>query len=161
MTRGVKWRRFIVLFKWNWISLRKCPYDHWLTNNAYLSVITVTNISKNFTYKMAAKINWHKYGTKLRHYHPLYVICLLRKMKMLWSAIPCGNQTSTSYLTALNTYCPYSEIWEFGLNIANNISMQRVLVFTILFIDIALDGLIKFFIMNLLLLCLLLYIGWQ
>ena len=24
---------------------------------------------------MAAKINWHRYGTKLRHYHPMY--CLL------------------------------------------------------------------------------------
>jgi len=26
------------------VSLRKCPYDHWLTNEAYLSAITVTNI---------------------------------------------------------------------------------------------------------------------
>jgi len=25
-----------------------------------------------FTYKMAAKINWHRYGTKLRHCHPMY-----------------------------------------------------------------------------------------
>ena len=30
------------------LSLRKCPYDHWLTNKAYLSAITVTNISKSF-----------------------------------------------------------------------------------------------------------------
>ena len=34
-----------------------------LTNEAYLSAITVTNISQTFTYKMAAKINWHRYGT--------------------------------------------------------------------------------------------------
>jgi len=27
---------------------------------------------KGFTYKMAAKINWHRYGTKLRHRHPMY-----------------------------------------------------------------------------------------
>ena len=25
-----------------------------------------------FTYKMAAKINWHRYGTKLRHCQPVY-----------------------------------------------------------------------------------------
>jgi len=36
--RRVKWRRFLVLFK-------KCPYDHWLANKAYLSSITVTYIS--------------------------------------------------------------------------------------------------------------------
>jgi len=35
------------------------------TNKAYLSAITVTNISKSFTYKMAAKISSHRYGTKL------------------------------------------------------------------------------------------------
>jgi len=51
------------------VSLRKC-----LANNAYLSAITVTNISKSFTYKMAAKTNWHRYGTKLRHCHPMYIV---------------------------------------------------------------------------------------
>jgi len=30
------------------VSLRKCPYDHGLTNKAFLSAITVTNISHNF-----------------------------------------------------------------------------------------------------------------
>jgi len=39
-----------------------------------LSAITVTNICKSFTHKMAAKINWHRYGTKLRHCHPMYDI---------------------------------------------------------------------------------------
>ena len=51
-------------------SLRKCQYDHWLANKAYLSAITVTSIYQRFTYKMAAKINWRRCGTKLRHYHP-------------------------------------------------------------------------------------------
>ena len=41
-------------------NLRKCPYDHWLTNKAYLSATTVTNISKSFTYKMATKTSWHR-----------------------------------------------------------------------------------------------------
>ena len=27
------------------------------------------------TYKMAAKINWHGYGTKLRQCHPVYTFC--------------------------------------------------------------------------------------
>jgi len=32
-----------------------------------------------FTYKMAAKINWHRYGTKLRHCHLMY---MLRKITL-------------------------------------------------------------------------------
>jgi len=71
--RWVKWRRFIALFEQNQISyFKKCPYDHRLTNKARLSAITVTNISRVFTYKMAAKINWHRYGTKLRHRRLMY-----------------------------------------------------------------------------------------
>ena len=35
----------------------------------YLSAIAVTNISRGFTYKMAAEINRYRYGTKLR---PMY-----------------------------------------------------------------------------------------
>jgi len=56
------------------VSLRKCPYDHWLTNKAYLSAITVglTRIFRSFTYKMAVKTGWHRYGTKLRHCHRMY-----------------------------------------------------------------------------------------
>ena len=42
------------------------------TNKAYLSAITVTNISKSFTHKMAAIINWYRYGTKLRYCYPMY-----------------------------------------------------------------------------------------
>jgi len=32
----------------------------------------VTNIYNSFTYKVAAEINWHRRGTKLRHCHPMY-----------------------------------------------------------------------------------------
>jgi len=32
----------------------------------------VTNISKSFTYKMAAKTGWHRYGTILRHCQRVY-----------------------------------------------------------------------------------------
>ena len=41
-----------------------------LPTKQYLSDSRVTNISKSFTYKMAAKTNWYRYGTKLRHCHP-------------------------------------------------------------------------------------------
>jgi len=51
------------LIKSNQLVYKNCPYDHWLTNKAYLSAITATNISQSFTYKMAAKINWHRYVT--------------------------------------------------------------------------------------------------
>jgi len=54
------------------VSLRKCPYDHGFANTAYLSAITVTNVSQSFTNKMAAKINWHRYGAKLCYCHPMY-----------------------------------------------------------------------------------------
>jgi len=36
----------------------------------YLSDVTVTNISKSFSRKMAAKTDWRRYGRKLRHCHP-------------------------------------------------------------------------------------------
>jgi len=47
------------------VSLRECPYDHRLTNKAYISAITLTKISQSFTYQMAAEINRHRYGTEL------------------------------------------------------------------------------------------------
>ena len=55
-------------------DLRQCPYDHYLANKAYLSGITVRNIYDSFNHKMAAKTNWHRYGTKLRHCHSMYTI---------------------------------------------------------------------------------------
>jgi len=54
------------------VCLRKCLHDHRLTNKAYLHAITVTTFLRVFTYKMAAKINWHRYRTKLRHSHPTH-----------------------------------------------------------------------------------------
>jgi len=53
-------------------DLRQCPYDHKLTNKAYLSGVTVRNIYGSFTHKMAAKTSWHRYGTKWRHCHHMY-----------------------------------------------------------------------------------------
>ena len=62
--------------KTEWASLRKCSYNHWLTDKAYLSVfITVTNIYQSFTYKMAAKINWHRWS-KIKSVSPYVFLCL-------------------------------------------------------------------------------------
>ena len=36
-------------------DLTQCPYDHKLTNNAYLSGITVRNIHESLTHKKATK----------------------------------------------------------------------------------------------------------
>jgi len=38
--------------------------------------IRVTNISQSFTYKMAAKINWHRYGTIITSLSP-YVLLVV------------------------------------------------------------------------------------
>jgi len=82
--------------KIEWVSLRKCPYDHWLTKKAYLSAITVTNIYYSFTYKMAAKINWHRYGTKLRHYHHLCIQTRKHRLHIGSTSIALGTTDAVS-----------------------------------------------------------------
>ena len=37
-----------------------------MITDLFIGAITMTDISRSFTYKMAAKIDWHRYGTKLR-----------------------------------------------------------------------------------------------
>ena len=56
------------------VGLWKCPYDHYFTNEAYLSDITVANTSESFTHKTAAKISSHRYESKLHHCHPMYIV---------------------------------------------------------------------------------------
>ena len=58
--------------KTEWVGWRWCPYDHELTNKAYLSDIAVTIISESFTRNMTAKTSWYRYGTKLRHCLPMH-----------------------------------------------------------------------------------------
>jgi len=67
------------------------PYDHWLANNAYLSAISQwQTFIRVFTYKMAAKINWRRYGTKLRHCEPMY------------TAVQCGLDPATQISSTSN-----------------------------------------------------------
>jgi len=41
--------------KIDWVSLRKCPCDRWLTIRAYLSDITATDISRSFSTRCRRK----------------------------------------------------------------------------------------------------------
>jgi len=59
--------------------------------------IRVTNIYQSFTHKMAVKTSWRRYGTKLRHCHPVYTAftyLLTRSVRALQdaeNAICCMN----------------------------------------------------------------------
>ena len=75
------------------VSLRKCLHGHQPTDFVcYTDVnsntrciwvdISVTNISKSFTDKMAAKTGWHRYGMNLCHCHPIY--CLQWLNTVVW-----------------------------------------------------------------------------
>jgi len=62
-----------MLLKQNWISWFKkiCVWS--LTYyNEYLNHSTETDISQSCIYSMAAKANWHRYGTKFRYCHLWY-----------------------------------------------------------------------------------------
>ena len=45
-----------------------------------------------FTYKMAPKINWHRYETKLRYCHPMYDERILRSPGWRSVAISITNE---------------------------------------------------------------------
>ena len=98
------------------VSLRKCPHDHWLTNKAYLSAITVTNITQSFTYKMAEKIDWHRYETKLCHCHP---VMKYSKLRLCWTssgwAGPAGAECRRWPTSRDQLYCqsssPAATLW--------------------------------------------------
>ena len=47
------------------MSIRSLAYQH----SVFKSDITVISIFQSFTYKMVAKIGWHRYETKLPHCH--------------------------------------------------------------------------------------------
>jgi len=83
------------------VSLRKCPHGHRLTNEAHLSAFAVTNICHSFTYNVAAKINWHGYGTKLRHcHHRVYTRDLTSTARAECSQRRCGMSGTCRYFPA-------------------------------------------------------------
>ena len=54
------------------------------THKSETHSITVRNIYESFTHKMAAKASWHRYGTKLRHCHPMYSLHRFRQW-FIWN----------------------------------------------------------------------------
>jgi len=105
------------------VSLRKCPYDHGFTNTAYLSAITVTNVSQSFTNQMAAKINWHRYGAKLCYCHPMYSSRHSSRRFIMKNFIKPSSAMSINKIVKTNTRCidilltmfrPNSQISEYG-----------------------------------------------
>jgi len=76
------------------VSSRRCLYDHRFTIEAYLSVVTVTNISKSFYLQDGGKINWRRYGTKLRLCHSM---CSTKR------STGNGTKTNTSELNSEKT----------------------------------------------------------
>ena len=82
-------------------SLTKCPYDHWLTNKAYLSAITVTNIFLVFTYKMAANI----YTGKDREQNDVTVTLYTHRVTIWIESVPkiiINNAINIFLKTAIN-----------------------------------------------------------
>jgi len=69
---------------------------------AYLSHITVANISESFTHKMAAKTSWRRYGTKLRHCHPMYSVTGAHRSVQAFLHNSCSLPTNTQ------TYRPHA-----------------------------------------------------
>jgi len=43
---------------------------------------------------MAVKTSWHRYGTKLRHCHPVYILVMLEQFRvillLLWTPVSAG-----------------------------------------------------------------------
>jgi len=71
---GVNGRRFVMLFTRNSIRwFMKMSVWSLTSQRSVFSDITVANISESFTHKMAAKTSWHRYESKWRHWHPMYV----------------------------------------------------------------------------------------
>ena len=59
----------LVLPFWNWLTW--VVPEKWPLNGG--GCVCVRACVRVCTYKMAAKTNWHRYGTKLPHCHPMYI----------------------------------------------------------------------------------------
>ena len=110
----------------------------------YLSDSRVTNISNFFSYKMAPKTSWHRYGTKLCYCHPMYslIMIMLLMLIILPVTFPTNAPASRSSLFSVQqTYVPifciyvvlFVLIWASSvLHTENNFSILFVLVSSVL-----------------------------
>ena len=98
-----------------------------LTNKAYLSAMTVTNISGsffNFTYKMAAKISWHRCGTKLRHFHPMLINDeSVRGLQVTWSKHSVNGCRISPWTHLSFVSVPTSPLYRWTVRIASILSV--------------------------------------
>ena len=70
----------------------------------YLSAVKFIGV---FTYKMAVKINWHRYGTKLSHCHRMYLLSSCVRLSVT-SGVLSKQLDESSWFFAwklLFTYC--------------------------------------------------------
>ena len=58
------------------VALRKCPYDHRLTNKAYLSAVTVTDISRSFYLQDGGKKQLAEIWNKIASLSPYAYVVL-------------------------------------------------------------------------------------
>ena len=73
------------------------------TYKAYLSATTFLRV---FTYKMAARINCHRYGTKLRHCHSMYKERFFTSMACCWFQFPVARPARSVSTRTLVTVPP-------------------------------------------------------
>jgi len=59
-----------------WLTYQQSVFRWYHSNEHY----------KSFTHKMAAKASWHRYGTKLRHCHPI-LLCITNRISTFASKI--------------------------------------------------------------------------
>jgi len=87
------------------------------TSKAYLSAITVTDIShRDFTYMMSAKIKWARYGTKLRRCHPVYIcVCCC--------SIQCWRACHRSWTSATVSWV--SRLWRVWCSASRRVATAR------------------------------------
>jgi len=87
---------------------KKYPYDHWLTNKAYLSTITVTNISQSFYLQDAGKN--HLVDMEQNYITVTPCICQIKITVMVTRISECSYSYMNiqhPHLTRI-TYCAWS-----------------------------------------------------
>ena len=64
---------------------------------------------------MTVKTSWHRYGTKLRHCHPMYIIVMLEQFRvillLLWTPVSAGILALVLQLYERNKNCRWVSVW--------------------------------------------------
>ena len=95
----------VIQIKLDQFGLSKCSYYHRLTNKAYLSAVTVTNISRSFLPTRWRQKSTGIYGTKLRHCHPILHVTFRRAARLRLQSDVTETRTSTGRCKACCDWC--------------------------------------------------------